>query len=242
MDASSPAASSGLQADLPPLPNTGRHPLTLEQFTLDQQAGRPHATGAFTGLIRDLSVAAKVVNHHVRRAGILDVVGTSGVVNVQGEMQKTLDVIADAAFTQALTRGGACCLIGSEEHASPTILRPRTDIQERYAVFFDPLDGSSNTDVNASVGSIFSIFSLPREVSLDAPVAVVLEAALQPGSEQVAAGYVAYGAATLLVYTTGNGVNGFTLDPSLGDFVLTHPDLTLATPPRIYAINEADVV
>jgi fructose-1,6-bisphosphatase I len=213
--------------------------LTLEQFVIDRQDRFPHSTGAFSRLIRDLSVAAKVITRNVRRAGIIDVAGVAGAVNVQGEVQKTLDVIADRELTRALRRGGECCLIGSEEQADAVSLNgPHSEPAdaEKYAVFFDPLDGSSNTDVNASVGTIFSVYHLPDSYDPDH----VLPHALQSGTRQVAAGYVAYGSSTMLVFTTGDGVNGFTLDPSIGEFLLTHPDLTIPDPGAMYSVNEAD--
>lgn len=211
--------------------------MTLEQFILDRRGRFPQSTGAFSRLLRDVSVAAKIINHNIRRAGILDVMGESGTVNVQDEKQKKLDEIADRELERALRRGGECCLVGSEEQADTISLSPRGDFQERFAVFFDPLDGSSNTDVNASVGTIFSVYTLPE----GADEGDALDVALRPGAEQVAAGYVAYGSSTMFVFTTGNGVNGFTLDPGIGEFLLTHPDLQIPQAPAMYSINEADI-
>jgi len=210
---------------------------TLEQFIIDRQKEFSHSTGAFSRLLRDLSVAAKIISSNIRRAGILDVLGETGVVNVQDEKQKKLDQIADQELVRALRRGGECCLIGSEEQAETMPVNRDRETRERYAVFFDPLDGSSNTDVNASVGTIFSVYLLPDDWTPDH----LIEASLQPGAEQIAAGYVAYGSSTVLVYTTGNGVNGFTLDPSIGEFLLSHPDLTIPDEPNMYSVNEADV-
>jgi fructose-1,6-bisphosphatase I len=211
--------------------------MTLEQFILDRRGRFPQSTGAFSRLLRDVSVAAKIINHNIRRAGILDVMGETGSVNVQDEKQKKLDEIADRELERALRRGGECCLIGSEEQAETVSLSPRGDFQERFAVFFDPLDGSSNTDVNASVGTIFSVYTLPEDVDESDP----LDVTLRPGAEQVAAGYVAYGSSTMFVFTTGNGVNGFTLDPGIGEFLLTHPDLQIPEERAMYSINEADI-
>jgi len=208
--------------------------MTLEQFIIDQRENFPHATGAFSRLLRDVSVAAKIINHNIRRAGILDVLGETGTINVQDERQKKLDEIADQELVRALRRGGECALIGSEEQPETVSLSRQS--QERYAVFFDPLDGSSNTDVNASVGTIFSVYWLPKGGSGDA-----LDIALRPGSKQVAAGYVAYGSSTMFVFTTGDGVNGFTLDPGIGEFLLTHPDLTIPNERALYSVNEADI-
>jgi len=210
---------------------------TLEQFIIDRENEFAHSTGAFSRLLRDLSVAAKIISSNIRRAGILDVMGETGVVNVQDEKQKKLDQIADQELVRALRRGGECCLIGSEEQTSTRTMNRDRETEARYAVFFDPLDGSSNTDVNASVGTIFSVYLLSENWSPDH----LLEASLQPGAEQIAAGYVAYGSSTVFVYTTGNGVNGFTLDPSIGEFLLSHPDLTIPDEPNMYSVNEADI-
>jgi fructose-1,6-bisphosphatase I len=184
-----------------------------------------------------MSVAAKIINRNIRRAGILDVLGETGSINVQDERQKKLDRIAHRELVRALRKGGECCLIGSEEQADTIPLNPNAEVRERYAVFFDPLDGSSNTDVNASVGTIFSVYLLPEGRRSDS----VLDVALQRGAEQVAAGYVAYGSSTMFVFTTGNGVNGFTLDPSIGEFLLSHPDLQIPDQGTMYSANEADV-
>jgi fructose-1,6-bisphosphatase I len=209
--------------------------MTLEQFILDRQDELPHSTGAFSRLLRDVSVAAKIINHNIRRAGILDVGKETGTVNVQDERQKKLDVIADRELERALRRGGECCLIGSEEQPETVSLNAHAEATDRYAVYFDPLDGSSNTNVNASVGTIFSVYTLPDEQSRQG------DDLLQPGADQVAAGYVAYGSSTMFVFTTGHGVNGFTLDPSIGEFLLSHPDLEIPDKGTMYSTNEADV-
>ncbi len=211
--------------------------MTLEQFIIDQRDSFPQATGSFSRLLRDLSVAAKIINHNIRRAGILDVGGETGTVNVQDERQKKLDEIADTELERALRRGGETCLIGSEEQPETVPMSPDAKAQERFAVFFDPLDGSTNTDVNASVGTIFSVYTLPEQVEADD----ALDVALRPGTEQVAAGYVAYGSSTMLLFTTGDGVNGFTLDPGIGEFLLTHPDLQIPDERAMYSVNEADI-
>jgi len=210
--------------------------MTLEQFVIDREAQFPHSTGSFSRLIRDISVAAKIINRNIRRAGLLDVAGETGDVNVQGEVQKKLDAIADRELTRALRKGGECCLIGSEEQAETVPISPNADANDKYVIYFDPLDGSSNTGMNVSVGTIFSIYRLPDDYDPDA----VLDVALQPGREQVAAGYVAYGSSTMLVYTTGYGVNGFTLDPSIGEFLLSHPNMRIPDRPETFSVNEAD--
>ncbi|WP_022835193.1 class 1 fructose-bisphosphatase [Salisaeta longa] len=210
---------------------------TLEHFILDQQDRFAHSTGAFSRLLRDISLAAKIVNRDMRKAGLLDIYGDTGKKNVQGEVQQKMDALAHREFVQALRRGGECCLIGSEEHAEAiplTTRDPAGDEPGDYIVLMDPLDGSSNIDVNVSVGTIFSIYRLPRQTS---PSDVSVDAALQPGTEQVAAGYVVYGSSTMLVYTTGNGVNGFTLDPSIGEFLLSHPNIKTPKRGRIFSIN-----
>lgn len=211
--------------------------MTLEQFIIDRRADFPHSTTAFSRLLRDVSVAGKIINHNIRRAGILDVVGDTETINVQGERQKKLDRIADREFVKALRRGGECCLIGSEEQPETIPIGSRAQAQEDFAIFFDPLDGSSNTNVNASVGTIFSVYTLPEKRSNRD----LLDLALRPGVEQVAAGYIAYGSSTMFVFTTGKGVNGFTLDPGLGEFLLTHPDLQIPDQPAMYSVNEADI-
>ncbi len=209
---------------------------TLEQFIIEREANFPHSTGAFSRLLRDLSIAGKVVNRDMRRAGLTDISGTTGEINVQGEVQQKMDALAHKEFVRALRRGGECCLIGSEEHAEAIPLRTNSaDSDGEYIVLLDPLDGSSNIEVNVSVGTIFSIYRLPEE--FDEPE---LDAALQPGVRQVAAGYIVYGSSTMLVYTTGEGVNGFTLDPSIGEFLLSHPDITIPKEGKQYSINEGN--
>ena len=225
-----PSASNGtgaLDADLGDFK-------TLEQFVIEQEHRFPHSTGAFSRLLRDISVAAKIVNRDMRKAGLIDIYGATGEMNVQGEVQQKMDALAHREFVLALRRGGECCLIGSEEHAEAIPLDTSADSDGKYIVLMDPLDGSSNIDVCVSVGTIFSIYRLPDEYDENDPDP---EAALQPGTEQVAAGYVVYGSSTMLVYTTGHGVNGFTLDPSIGEFLLSHPQLQTPQSGRIFSIN-----
>lgn len=207
---------------------------TLEQFILEQQDRFPHSTGAFSRLLRDISLAAKIVNRDMRQAGLIDIYGSTGETNVQGEVQQKMDSLAHREFVLALRRGGECCLIGSEEHAEAIPISTSGDGDGKYIVLLDPLDGSSNIDVCVSVGTIFSIYRLPDGYQQAEPD---LDAALQAGTEQVAAGYVVYGSSTMLVYTTGHGVNGFTLDPSIGEFLLSHPNLKTPDRGRIFSIN-----
>jgi fructose-1,6-bisphosphatase I len=206
---------------------------TLEQFIIEQQDRFPHSTGAFSRLLRDIGLAAKVVNRDMRQAGLIGIAGSTGATNVQGEVQQKMDALAHREFVRALRRGGECCLVGSEEHAEAIPLNTSSE-EGRYIVLLDPLDGSSNIDVCVSVGTIFSIYRLPDGHDHTEPD---LDAALQPGTRQVAAGYVVYGSSTMLVYTTGNGVNGFTLDPTIGEFLLSHPQLTTPERGRIFSIN-----
>lgn len=208
---------------------------TLEQFIIDQQDRFPHSTGAFSRLLRDISVATKIINRDIRRAGLLDIVGDTGDTNVQGEVQQKLDLIAHRELVRALKRGGECCLIGSEEQAETIPLSPNEEPDDKYSVLFDPLDGSSNIDVNVSVGTIFSIYQLPDGFEDN-----IVEGSLQPGGRQVAAGYVVYGSSTMLVFTTGDGVNGFTLDPSIGEFILSHPNIAMPKQGPYYSVNEGD--
>ncbi len=207
---------------------------TLEQFIIERQGEVPGSTGQFSRLLRDIALAAKIVDRDVRKAGLVDIFGETDGENVTGDIQKKLDVLAHDEFVRALRRGGECCLIGSEEHAEAIPLKTG-DGSGRYIVLMDPLDGSSNVDVNVSIGTIFSIYRLPDGCQDPDP-----EHALQPGRDQVAAGYVVYGSSTMLVYTTGNGVNGFTLDPSIGEFILSHPDIQTPEAGRIYSINEGN--
>jgi len=229
--------STSTKPDASDVPGDRSSLMTLEQFIINRQEQFPHATGSFSRLLRDVSVAAKIIARNIQRAGILDVLGETGAVNVQGERQKKLDQIAHRELVRALRKGGECCLIGSEEQPDAIPLNPNAETRERYAVFFDPLDGSSNIDVNASVGTIFSVYLLPEDREGDD----VIDLALQRGAEQIAAGYVAYGSSTMFVFTTGNGVNGFTLDPSIGEFLLSHPDLRIPDESTMYSANEADI-
>lgn len=204
---------------------------------MQRQQDFPFATGELTSLLNDISIASKIVNRDVNRAGLVDILGAQGSENVQGEQQQKLDVMADNAFIRAFKSGGEVCGIGSEEHEDFIAFDNKISKNGKYVVLFDPLDGSSNIDVNVSIGTIFSIY---RRKSPTGTLAT-LEDMLQKGSEQVAAGYVIFGSSTILVYTTGRGVNGFTLDPSIGEFCLSHPDIKAPETGRIYALNEGNL-
>lgn len=203
---------------------------TMDRFIKIKQDEFPFATGELSQLLRDIALAGKIINREVNKSGLLDISGAFGNKNVQGEDQQKLDVIADIRFTRALKNGGQVCAIVSEEVEG--IIHLNTN--SRYVVAMDPLDGSSNIDVNVSIGTIFSIYR--RLSPLGSPVQV--EDVLQKGTEQVAAGYILYGSSTILVYTTGHGVNGFTLEPSIGEFVLSHTSLKCPEDGKIYSINE----
>ena len=210
---------------------------TLGEFIIDNQQDFPYSTGELSRLIRSIRLAAKVVNHEVNKAGLVDITGAAGEQNIQGEDQQKLDVFANNTFIQTLTNREIVCGIGSEENDEfITIAGSRKDHKNKYVVLMDPLDGSSNIDVNVSVGTIFSIYR--RVTPLGTPV--TSEDFLQPGNLQVAAGYIIYGTSTMLVYTTGHGVNGFTLNPALGSWYLSHPDMKFPENGNIYSINEGN--
>lgn len=211
--------------------------VTLNEFILDRQDDFPFATGELSRLLNDIALASKIVNRDVNRAGLVDILGAQGNTNVQGEEQQKLDVIADEAFIKAFENGGEVCGIASEENDDFVAFESEAAKNGKYVVLFDPLDGSSNIDVNVSIGTIFSIYRRKSEVGTLATE----EDMLQKGTEQVAAGYVIYGSSTMLVYTTGKGVNGFTLDPSIGEFCLSHPDIKAPETGRLYAINEGNL-
>ncbi|MBL0342391.1 MAG: class 1 fructose-bisphosphatase [Bacteroidetes bacterium] len=214
-----------------------RSVVTLGQFIIERQADFPYAKGELSRLLRDIGIAAKIVNREVNKAGLADILGDIGSSNVQGEEQKKLDVFANEQFISALSSGGECCAIASEENEEMIQISSDVSKNARYVVCIDPLDGSSNIDVNVSIGTIFSIY---RRVSLSGTIQ--LSDFLQKGTEQVAAGYVIFGSSTMLVYTTGRGVNGFTLDPSIGEFCLSHPDMKVPKTGTIYSINEGNYV
>ncbi|MBP6459696.1 MAG: class 1 fructose-bisphosphatase [Crocinitomicaceae bacterium] len=211
---------------------------TLNEFIMKKQADFPGASGELSRLLNDIAVAAKIVTRDVRRAGLVDnILGAQGEVNVQGEQQQKLDVVADNQFIKMFEMGGEVCGIGSEENDNYMAFKSETSKNGKYVVLFDPLDGSSNIDVNVSIGTIFSIYHRVSPIGTEA----TLEDMLQPGDKQVAAGYVLYGSSTMLVYTTGNGVNGFTLDPTIGEFCLSHANMKTPETGRIYSMNEGNI-
>lgn len=213
--------------------------ITLHEFIITKQKDFPFASGELSRLLNDISIAAKIVSNDVRKAGLVDhILGAQGGQNVQGEEQQKLDVVADQAFIRAFQNGGEVCGIASEENDDFLAFDGQAAQNANYVVLFDPLDGSSNIDVNVSIGTIFSIYRRVSPVGTPA----TLQDMLQPGTAQVAAGYVLYGSSTILVYTTGKGVNGFTLDPSIGEFFLSHPDLKMPENGRLYSVNEGNLL
>ncbi len=214
------------------MPDT--HVVTISRFLIEQERNYPEATGAFTNILYDIALAAKIISREVNKAGLVDILGRTGDENVHGEQVQKLDLFANDVLYRALDHTGHIAVLASEESEDPIPIPERFPAGD-YVVLFDPLDGSSNIDVNVSIGTIFSIH---RKISKGERG--TLEDCLQPGSRQLAAGYVVYGSSTMLVYTTGAGVHGFTLDPSIGEFLLSHPDLRIPEPPaKTYSINEA---
>ncbi|MDY7396422.1 class 1 fructose-bisphosphatase [Aureibaculum sp. 2210JD6-5] len=212
---------------------------TLGEFIIENQKQFKYSSGELSRLINSLRLAAKVVNHEVNKAGLVDILGAAGDTNIQGEDQQKLDVYANTIFMETLTNRQIVCGIASEEEDDfVTISGNDKANNNKYVVLIDPLDGSSNVDVNVSVGTIFSIY---RRVTPEG-TPVQLEDFLQEGHKQVAAGYIVYGTSTMLVYTSGHGVNGFTLNPAIGTFYLSHPNLTFPKNGIIYSINEGNYV
>lgn len=212
--------------------------VTLGQFIIERQADFPFSKGELSRLLRSMVIAAKIVNREVNKAGLVDILGNAGSENVQGEEQKKLDVFANEQFIATLTQGGECCAIASEENDEIIKISGVVSKDAKYVVCMDPLDGSSNIDVNVSIGTIFSIL---RRVSEEEGPGNESDF-LQKGLEQIAAGYIIYGSSTMLVYTTGRGVNGFTLDPSIGEFCLSHPDMMIPKNGSVYSINQGNFV
>ncbi|OFX84969.1 MAG: fructose-bisphosphatase [Bacteroidetes bacterium GWF2_33_16] len=209
---------------------------TLNEFIIRRQANIPYAKGELSRLLHHIGIAAKVVNKKVNKAGLVDVLGEAGNINIQGESQQKLDVFADMQFTAALRYSGECCGIASEENQEIITFDDDLAKDGNYIVCMDPLDGSSNIDVNVSIGTIFSIY---RRISPRGEKAQLIDF-LQEGNKQIAAGYIIYGSSTVMVYTTGQGVNGFTLDPSIGEFCLSHPNIMTPEIGAIYSLNEGN--
>lgn len=212
---------------------------TLGEFIVEKQAEYPNASGEFSSILSSIRLAAKIIHRDINRAGLTqDILGVSGDENIQGETQMKLDVFANETFKKALMARGDIAGFASEEDDTYVAFDTEMGRNAKYVLLTDPLDGSSNIDVNVSVGTIFSIYKRVSPVGTP----VTMEDFLQKGRKQVAAGYVTYGSSTMLVYTTGNGVNGFTYDPSLGTFILSHPDLQMPKIGKYYSINEGQYV
>lgn len=208
--------------------------ITIDRHIIDQQREYPQATGAFSGLLYDIALAAKIIARETTRAGLVEILGLAGKVNVQGERQMKLDVFANEAMIRMNGFTGRLAVMASEENADIIPIDEPYDTG-KYVLVFDPLDGSSNIDVNVSIGTIFGIYrrlSAPDEAG-------TLADCLQPGRNLIAAGYVIYGSSTVMVYTTGRGVHGFTLDPTVGEFLLSHPDIQMPSQAKYYSVNQA---
>lgn len=206
--------------------------ITIERHFLEQQKQHPGASGSLTAVLNDVAFASKLVRREVVRAGLADILGMAGTTNVQGEEVKKLDLFANERIINAIGQHGRFAIMGSEENEE-TIIPPKNDTG-KYVLLFDPLDGSSNIDVNVSVGTIFSIY----RITGDSPAEASLQDCLQKGLKQVAAGYVIYGSSVMMVYTTGNGVHGFTYDPTIGEFLLSHENITIPERGKYYSMNE----
>jgi len=208
--------------------------ITIQQHILQDQQRFPGASGEFSFLLSAITLATKKIQAKVRSAGLIDILGAHGAENVQGEMQQKLDVYANEAMIHCLASRPSVGVLASEENEQPLVM-PHLSPSAKYAVVFDPLDGSSNIDVNVSVGTTFSIFRRPDGADFNDPNAWVL----QPGNKQISAGYVVYGSSTVMVYTVGNGVHGFTLDPNVGAYVLSHENMKMPEQGSCYSVNEA---
>ncbi len=209
---------------------------TITQHILNQQREKPEATGAFTHILYELIVAAKVISKEVNKAGLVDILGSTGEINIQDEAVQKLDVFANRIIVERMQHIGQLCCMGSEEIADLIDIPPQYP-KGNYILLFDPLDGSSNIDVNISIGTIFGIY---KKVGDETDINFLLHEVLQPGIRQVAAGYFVYGSSTIMVYTTGNGVHGFTLFPSVGEFLLSHEDIRIPEKGNIYSVNESN--
>src|SRR5437773_5155532 len=214
--------------------HTSTSVITIERFIMEQERLHPEATGELSNLLYDLCLAAKIISRHVRRAGLTDILGAAGAVNVSGDLQQKLDLFARDTVRHAVQHTGRVCIVASEEDEEP-MLCPQTSRRGKYVILYDPLDGSSNIDVNVSIGTIFSIHRRVTSPKSEPGLADCL----QVGKKQVAAGYILYGSSTMLVYTTGQGVHGFTLDPTIGEFLLSHPDIRSPDVGTYYSVNES---
>ncbi|MFH1845757.1 MAG: class 1 fructose-bisphosphatase [bacterium] len=210
-----------------------RNLTTVESHILAQQRLHPSASGDFTSLLSDITFAAKIISREVKKAGLVDILGSTGDENIQGEVVQKLDEYADRIFIRCLGTRSQVCALASEENEEPIFLEP-SEGSGRYIVVFDPLDGSSNIDANVSVGTIFSIYARTSPLKQ-----VGLQDVLQPGKRLLAAGYIIYGSSTMFVYTTGHGVHGFTLDPGIGEFLLSHKNIRTPFTAGLYSLNEA---
>jgi fructose-1,6-bisphosphatase I len=213
--------------------HTATSVVTIERFIIEEERNHPEATGELSGILYDLALAAKMIANKVRSAGLADILGSAESENVQGEVQQKLDVMANEIIVKAMDHGGRLCAMASEEE--PDIIQiPEHFKCGKYCLLFDPLDGSSNIDVNVPVGTIFSVV---RKITRGRHGE--MEDILQPGRRQVAAGYVIYGSSTMMVYTTGQGAHGFTLDPSIGEFLLSHPNIRIPETGRYLSVNDS---
>jgi fructose-1,6-bisphosphatase I len=215
---------------------TNRNILTLDEFTIQEMRAFPQATGELASLLRDIGLAGKRINIEVNRAGLVDILGDDGSTNVQGEEVKKLDVFANDQLMGVLRHGISCAGIGSEELDDVVVFDDEISNKSKYVCLFDPLDGSSNIDVNVSIGTIFSVYRRVSELGKPATKADFL----QPGNKQVAAGYIVYGSSTMLVYATKRGVNGFTLDQSIGEYLLSHPNIKCPEIGKMYSVNHGN--
>ena len=206
--------------------------ITIERHILEEQSGHPEATGSLTSLLYDIALAGKLIASRTTRAGLAEILGSTDNVNVQGETVMKLDQLADQSIFRLNDHTGRLAVMASEEHAGILSI-PEQFPTGKYVLLYDPLDGSSNIDYNASIGTIFAIY---RRISTDGPG--TLEDCLQPGRNLVAAGYMIYGSSTMLVYTSGHGAHGFTLDPAIGEFLLTHPNIRIPAKPKYYSTNQ----
>jgi fructose-1,6-bisphosphatase I len=215
--------------------HTSTSVVTIERYIIEQERRFPEATGELSNLLYDICLAAKIISRHVRRAGLSDILGDEGTVNVQGELQQKLDVFANETVRNSVQHTGRTCVLASEEDEEPVPVPPGRPVG-KYVLLYDPLDGSSNIDVNVSIGTIFSIH---RRVTPEGGPGTLVDC-LQPGRTQIASGYILYGSSTMLVYTTGHGVHGFTLEPSIGEFLLSHPNIRIPESGKYYSVNESN--